>query len=85
MMTINLSLTPMEERQVKEVFAKDGQTLEEGLKNLIHLVLKTDNLKELPKKIKHDREPVKMINNGNGTFSYPGEMPDYIKELEELE
>jgi len=84
MTSINLSLTPTEVQQVKEVFAKDGQTLEEGLESLIHLVLKTDNLRQLPKKVKHGREPVRMINNGDGTFSYPTEMPDYIKELEEL-
>ena len=53
MTTINLNLTPTEVQQIREVFAKDGQTLEEGLKNLIHLVLKTDNLKQLPKKVQH--------------------------------
>ena len=41
MTSVNLNLTPREVQQVKEMFAKDGQTLEEGLENL-HLFSSKD-------------------------------------------
>ena len=80
--TVKLDLTPEEEKKAKEVFAKDGQTLEEGLKSLVYLLISSnDNQAGLPKMVKPKNQPIKMINNNDGTFSLPEDTPEYIKEL----
>ncbi|MBO1307426.1 hypothetical protein JZO70_14710 [Enterococcus sp. 669A] len=82
MTTINLDLTPEEEKKIKDTFAKDGQSLEEGLQNLVYLLISdNDSDIQLPKMVKPKNQPIKMINNGDGTFSYPEDIPAHVKEL----
>lgn len=88
MINLNLDLTPEDANRATQFFASQGKTLEEGVKSLLNVVLH-DNKLELPKMVKPKRSPIRMINNGNGSFSYPDDAPkdvmDHIKGLEEME
>lgn len=83
--TVQLDLTPEEEKKVKEVFAKEGQTLEEGLKSLVYLLISSNDSKtKFPKMVKPKHKPLRLTNNNDGTFSLPEDTPEYIKELHRL-
>lgn len=85
MTTVRIDLTPEEEQKAKEVFAKEGQTLEEGIRNLVYLLISSnDSRTVLPKMVKPKSKPLKMINNGDGAFTLPEDTPEYIKELHKL-
>ena len=85
MTTVKIDLTPEEEKKVKEIFSKEGKTLEEGLKKIVYLLISNNDLKvELPEMVKPKNQPIQMINNNDGTFSLPEDIPEYIKELHQF-
>ena len=79
MTTINLSLTPAEEQQVKEVFAEEGMTLDEAILSFVYEKLSQNE--ELPEMVEPKTSPIRMESNGRGGFVFPDNTPAHVKEL----
>lgn len=81
MISINLSLTPVEEQQAKEVFAEEGMTLDEAVLSFVYEKLSQNKALEFPEMVEPKTDPIKMQSNGNGGFVFPDNTPAHVKEL----
>lgn len=81
-MTMQLNLTPEEEKLVKEALAQENQTLEEAFMSFIYLKLskiKSDDYPEFP--VLDEGNTVHMVADEEGVFIVPEDASGHMKEL----
>lgn len=75
MTTINLDLTPEEEKKAKKIFAKDGQTLEDAILSFVYLSIENGESLEFHKMAK-PKNKIKLESNGKGGLIVPKDAPE---------
>lgn len=80
---MRLNLTPEQEKLAKEAMSKDVQTAEEIFMNSVYLILsrnQEDDYPEFPD-LGDKSEWLQMKVDKNGTFVFPENTPEHVKEL----
>ncbi|EOH94755.1 hypothetical protein [Enterococcus pallens] len=79
-MTMQLNLTPEEEKLAKETLAKDGQTPEEAFMSLIYLRLEKEMSSKYPEMKNPNVQTILADVDDDGTLVIPEDAPEHMKD-----